>query len=160
MPSWSRNGQWIYFCSLRDGQDRLWKQRPDSGQAIALAKYWFFDAAESADGQTLYMQYGIQGSIWQMPAQGGTPRPVPELIGMEPVRYWTIAGDQLYFVRQEQTPRELLALNLVSRKLAHVTTIPNELLAGTPGVSVDPTRHELLFVQKYQRRSSIMLQER
>jgi Tol biopolymer transport system component len=160
MPSWSRDGQWIYFCSLRDGQDRLWKQRPDSGQAIALTKDWLFDATESSDGQTLYMQRGVRGSIWQMPVQGGTPRPVPELIGMEPVRYWTMAGDKLYFVRQEQPPRELLSLNLVTRKLTPVATIPNELMAGTPGLSVDLTRHWLFFVQKYQHRSSIMLQER
>ena len=160
MPSWSRDGQWIYFCSLRDGKDCLWKQRPDSGQDVKLTKDWLFDAAESSDGQTLYMQRGGQGSIWQMPVEGGTPRPVPELIGMNPVRYWTLVGDELYFVRQEQPPRELLSLNLVTRKLTQIATIPNELMAGTPGLSVDPTRRWLFFVQKYQHRSSIMLQER
>ncbi len=159
LPSWSRDGQWVYFCSLRDGQDRLWKQSPTSGQAIELTKDLFIDAVESSDGKLIYMERA-QGSIWQMPARGGRPQPIPELVGIHPARYWTVTDDTLYIVRQEQSPRELLAFNLVTRKFRALTTIPAKLMGGTPGLAVDPKRQQILFVQRNQPRSVIMLQER
>ena len=159
MPSWSRDGQWIYFSSLRDGHDRLYKQRPDTGQTVPLTQNFFHDVAESSRGNILYMQRRDAG-IWQMPLSGGVPTPITELNLFNPVRYWTLAGDTLYFVRQERAPRELDAFNLMTRQISKLAEIPDELMAGTPGVTIDPSGRWLLFAQKNQLRSSIMLQER
>ena len=159
MPTWSRDGQWIYFSSLHDGQDQLYKQQPDTGQIMPLTQNFFHDAVESAQGNTLYMQRRDAG-LWQMPLPSGAPTVVPELNSIHPVRYWTLAGEKLYFVRQERSPRELEVLDLITRQTSKLADIPGELLAGTPGLAVDPGGRWLLFVQKNQLRSSIMLQER
>lgn len=86
--------------------------------------------------------------------------PIPGLGDFSPVRYWTLTGDKLYFVKQEQWPRELGAFSLKTHEFRRSANIPGELLAGTPGLAVDPGLHSLLFVQKNQGRSSIMLQGR
>ena len=156
-PTWSRDGRWIYFCSLRTGQDRIWKQRPDTGEAVQLTQLAFIDPRESADGRTLYLQ---RQSLWQMPVAGGAPEAVPELANFFLARYWNLAGDTVYFVRQDELLHKLESFNLTTRKFQEFTVIPNQLLVGTPGISVDPDRHWLLFVQRSQRRSTIMLQQR
>jgi hypothetical protein len=48
---------------------------------------------------------------------------------------------------------------LTTRKSRELTIIPNALMAG-PSISVDPDQRWLLFVQRNQRRSTILLQER
>ncbi len=101
LPSWSRDGQWIYCCSLQDPHDRLLKQRPDSGQVVEVTQSDACTAIESSQEQVLYMQSN-HGGIWQMPIHGSNPQPTPELADIRPDRYWTLAGDALYFVQQEQ----------------------------------------------------------
>jgi len=157
-PSWSRDGRWIYFCSMRGGKDQLWKQAWDSGQAVQMTQDTFIDAAESSDGQILYMQRS-HGGLWQMSPAGGNPEAVPELVNVFLGRYWMLAGDIIYFVRQEDVQHKLESFNLKTRKFQELATIPNQLLVGTPGISVDPSRNWLLLVQRSQRRSTIMLQE-
>jgi hypothetical protein len=144
---------------LRGGKDQLWKQAWDSGQSVQLTQITFIDATESSDGQTLYMQRG-HGGLWQMPLAGGNPEPVPGLVDIFLGRYWTLSGDVIYFARQENVLHKLESFNVKTRKIQELATIPNQLLVGTPGISVDPTRNWLLFVQRSQRRSTIMLQER
>ena len=157
MPSWSHDGQWVYFSSKKSGH--LWKQKPATGEAFELTNDGFIDATESSDGQTIYIQK-IHGGIWRLPASGGTPAPIPELAGVLPGRYWTVRGDVLYFVRQETSPYQITAFDLATKRFRKLGTISAPLMVGTQGVAVNPSGDELLFVQKDQRRSSIMLQER
>jgi Tol biopolymer transport system component len=159
LPTWSGDGHWVYFCSIGDKHNGLWKQNADSGQAIELTKETFFDATESGDGRMLYVQRP-HGGTWQLPVTGGTPTPMPELEHVDAGRYWTLAGDTIYFVRQEKRPHELESFNLATRKFQKLAIIPAQLLVGTSGLSVSADRSSLLFVQRDKRRSSIMLQER
>lgn len=159
LPNWSRDGQWVYYLSLQEGKDQLWKQRPESGEAQLIINESCFDAVESPIDHLLYCQRP-RGGIWQMPLGGGPLTPVPELIEARPARYWTLVGDNLYFLRQEQAPRELDVLNLRTRQIRKLVEIPSEIVPGTPGLTVSPDSQSLLFVQKNQLRSSIILQER
>ena len=159
VPSWSRDGAWVYFVSNRLGHEELWKERPDSGEAVPVAPQIFFDVVESSIGDYAFAQQP-GGGIWQIPLQGGKPIPVPELKGVTPVRYWTVQGDKLYFVRQEHSPRDLEELDLQTRQVRKLMQIPGVLLAGTPGLTVDPAAHTLLFVQMSRSTSHILLQGR
>ena len=54
VPSFSRDGQWIYFCSNRSGTRQIWKMPAAGGEAAQVTKGGGFDNIESPDGQFLY----------------------------------------------------------------------------------------------------------
>lgn len=159
MPTWSRDGHWIYYSALKEGQDRLLKQNSETGEVIRVSDMTLFDAREGADGHTLYAQ-ALDGQLWQLPSAGGAPALVPGLEGINVSRYWTVAGKEIYLTRAENRSYVLRRYDTVTKTLETLGPISSEVLAGTPGLSADPTQRYLLFVQRDQNRSSIMLQER
>ena len=54
VPSWSRDGQWIYFASARTGRSEVWKVPAAGGQAVRITRRGGFAAFESPDGKSLY----------------------------------------------------------------------------------------------------------
>ena len=59
VPSWSRDGRWIYFASTRTGRSEVWKVPAAGGQAVQITKRGGFAAFESQDGKSLYYAKGI-----------------------------------------------------------------------------------------------------
>jgi dipeptidyl aminopeptidase/acylaminoacyl peptidase len=157
LPTWSRDGKWVYFVSLRGGSEQLWKQNPNSGEINQVTSETLFDAVESPIGDVIFAQKP-QGAIWQIPHEGA-PVPVPELSDARPARYWSLAESKIYFVRHEKTPRELDYFDLRTRQIHKLTDIAGALLPGTPGIAVDPHSGVLLFVERNRARSTIVLQE-
>lgn len=53
-PTWSPDGEWVYFFR-QTGQDRtLWRMRPDGEDEQPLGDWWH-NAGWSLDGQTMYL---------------------------------------------------------------------------------------------------------
>jgi TolB protein len=52
-PSWSKDGQWIYFDSARSGQPQVWKIPANGGEAIQVTRDGGFGPHESPDGKFL-----------------------------------------------------------------------------------------------------------
>jgi Tol biopolymer transport system component len=53
-PSWSRDGNWIYFRSTRNGRSEVWRMHPHGGPAEQVTTTGAASAWESWDGRTLY----------------------------------------------------------------------------------------------------------
>src|SRR6516225_7279261 len=49
VPSWSRDGKWVYFASDRTGAWQTWKMPAEGGQAVQVTKHGGFTAFESMD---------------------------------------------------------------------------------------------------------------
>jgi serine/threonine protein kinase/Tol biopolymer transport system component len=164
MPTWSRDGRWIYYLALENGTDHLFKQNPDTGELAKISSTTLIDAREAPDRQTIYTQSPANKApglkIYRLPLSGGTPTSVPELASFNVSRYWTLAGNHIYFVSMHKQNSTLERFDLTRNESQRLGFISHELLPGIPGMSVDPTEHYLLFVQQDQRRSNIMLQER
>jgi Tol biopolymer transport system component len=76
-PSWSANGQWIYFTSDRTGRREIWRMPSAGGAAVQMTSSGGFESSESPDGSTLYfLQSFRSGTLWRMPSTGGTASPV------------------------------------------------------------------------------------
>jgi serine/threonine protein kinase len=94
-PRFSSDGKWIYFRSIKNGEDQIWKIPSQGGDAIQVTKHGGHIAVESVDGQWLYYtKYGISG-IWRMPAQGGEETLILDYpVG---VTNWAVVKDGIYY---------------------------------------------------------------
>ena len=73
-PSFSRDGQWIYFAStLGRGESRIWKMPATGGAPVQVTNSAGTIAIESFDGDLFYVDnVNGPGSVWRLP-QGGLP---------------------------------------------------------------------------------------
>jgi Tol biopolymer transport system component len=53
LPSWSRDGSWIYFASKRSGRFEIWRIPVGGGTVAQVTRNGGFTAFESTDGKTL-----------------------------------------------------------------------------------------------------------
>src|SRR5262249_30872935 len=72
IPSWSRDGNWIYFCR-QTGAPQIWKAPAQGGVDVQVTHKGGFVAFESPDGRFVYYTKSEEGTegLWRMPTEGG-----------------------------------------------------------------------------------------
>jgi Tol biopolymer transport system component/tRNA A-37 threonylcarbamoyl transferase component Bud32 len=77
IASFSRDGKWIYFQSVRGGLQLIWKIPVSGGTAVQVSTKLGLLAIESTDGAYVYhVEGGTAGSpgpLWRLPVNGGEP---------------------------------------------------------------------------------------
>ena len=68
LPSFSRDGKWIYFSSNRSGTMEVWKIPPTGGRALQVTHGGGSRALESADGRDLYTETRTLFGLCRRPA--------------------------------------------------------------------------------------------
>jgi dipeptidyl aminopeptidase/acylaminoacyl peptidase len=103
VPSWSRDGKWIYFGSNRSGQDQVWKVPVDGGQPMPVTQQGGFAALESPDGKTLYYAKTRfeNPEIWRMPANGGTETIFSRGVRPKSWASWSVSEGGIFFCPPE-----------------------------------------------------------
>jgi len=86
LPSWSRDGRWIYFGSKRSGAWQIWKAPAGGGQAVQVTRSGGEEAFESITAKYLYWGKHDEPGIWRMPVAGGEETRVIEKGGTQPIR--------------------------------------------------------------------------
>jgi Tol biopolymer transport system component len=78
MPSWSRDGHWIYFQSDRRGAQEIWRIPATGGSEERVTHGGGNSAYESADGKTLFFTRTLNAnaSLFALPLAGGPERKV------------------------------------------------------------------------------------
>jgi Tol biopolymer transport system component/DNA-binding winged helix-turn-helix (wHTH) protein len=72
VPSYSHDGRWIYFTSMRSGQFEVWKMPAEGGDATQITWGGGLRPLESPDGKLLYYaRLSPREGIWKVPVQGG-----------------------------------------------------------------------------------------
>jgi Tol biopolymer transport system component len=108
VPSWSGDGQWIYFASTRAGVIAdIWRVPADGGPAVRLTRNGGFEPRESSDGRYLFyldrppagLAPGATARVMRLPLEGGLEEPV-----LEHVRpfLWSVTNTGIVFVTREQ----------------------------------------------------------
>ena len=160
-PSWSQDGQWIYFSSMRSGARQIWKLPATGGAAAQVTRNGGFDSYELLDGKYLYYtkQREVAG-IWRLPLAGGEEELVPGTEGVVEHRAWTGAAQGLYFAVSTPANVHLLKFyGFATGRVAELTSLQKQPFWGPPGLAVSPDGRSILYVQRDSSSSDIVLVE-
>jgi hypothetical protein len=158
VPSWSRDGDWIYFASNRSGAWQVWKIQKSGGVPVQVTKDGGFFAAESPDGQYLYYAKHNYESpeIWRVPVAGGQETPMYPAIRPLDWAAWTVLDNGILFVEPGADGASTVSFYDFStqgvKHLAVVDKPPFWVTATGDGKSV-------IFDQPGQEESHVMLLE-
>lgn len=84
MPSWSHDGQWIYFGSEREGGEQIWRMPASGGRATRLTKNEGAIALESSDGRQIIYTKTTDPGLWMLSLESGIESNiVPNTVGLE-----------------------------------------------------------------------------
>jgi serine/threonine protein kinase/Tol biopolymer transport system component len=100
VPSWSRDGKWIYFTSDRAGREQIWKIASGGGTPVLVIDTPGRDATESDDGTYLY--YWSRGTIWRRPLGGG---PEAAVVAHSKWGSWVLRQEGIYLLNEDARPR-------------------------------------------------------
>lgn len=97
VPSWSRNGKWVYFVSSRSGRGEIWRLPADAGPVEQITRNGGIVAFESTDGKALYYTKSLSGSegLYTIPLAGGQEKQV--LRDQVIMRSFVVFPDGIYY---------------------------------------------------------------
>jgi len=138
VPSWSRDGKWIYFGSTRSGRPEVWRAPAAGGTAEPVTTTGGEYAFESWDGLRLYYLRPINGvqTVFSKPIAGGAERS----LGIQ-LNFWNyVPGEKgLYYMPLRQGLRAPFTyeVRLLETATGHDRLIHSlRLASGSPGLTV------------------------
>ena len=161
VPSWSRDGESIYFGSARSGSWQIWKQSVHGGGAVQITQHGGFTGFESYDGKTFY--YSKVGDddegLWSVPADGGAETLVTPALRSGYWGAWAVSETGIYLIDDDVLPRPTIEFyNFRTRRLTAVMQIEYSPLNGDPSLDASRDGRIVLFAQ-YRPQSSIAMVE-
>jgi len=124
VPTWSRDGQWIYFVSTRAGATPdIWRIAPNGGEPVQVTRNGGFQPQQSSDGQYLFYLdrhpggAAIVARLMRVPLAGGQEEPI-----LEQVRpfLWSVTDAGIVFVTRESELDAIDMYRFSDRRVARV----------------------------------------
>jgi len=162
-PTWSRNGEWMYFNWLRDKDQDIWRTRgPGQPHQRVTFNGSVAGAVESPDGTGVYYgRRGGQSPLLFQPLSGGAPREVRPCVSGG--RY-TIGQHHIYYgpctdgrVMREYPVHVLDPATGEDRRFASLKNLPFPETLGT--LTVSPDGQTILYATQVSRGADLMLIE-
>jgi Tol biopolymer transport system component len=97
LPSWSHDGTFVYFSSMRTGTWTIWRIPSSGGAEEPVTQAGGGRSQEAPDGRTLYLQRNVRGDspLLAVPLAGGAERTVVDCVR----RYsFALTAAGIYFV--------------------------------------------------------------
>ena len=159
VPTWSRDGRWIYFSSVQGGAARdLWRVSVDgrtSERLIRGASGPF--ACETIDGKTLLFQpKGADSPLMAMPLPGGAAR---QLVACVNNSAFGVGPQGVYYVPCEASPNPPVhVLDLKTGRDRRLGTLDG-IRAPALGLSVSPDGRTIVYTRGTDENTDLMLIE-
>jgi Tol biopolymer transport system component/predicted Ser/Thr protein kinase len=104
LPSFSRDGNWIYFASARTGSFQIWKAPVSGGDPVLVSSNAGVAALEAPDGASVYYtQTPVEASaLWRLPTSGGEPVKVLDGVVM---RAFVVLERGIYYIDRPAASR-------------------------------------------------------
>jgi dipeptidyl aminopeptidase/acylaminoacyl peptidase len=159
-PSWSRDGKSIYFYSDKTGEPfQLWKMSIQGGPPVQVTKKGGVFAIESEDGRFLYFVKFDAPGVWRMPVNGGEEERVLRRAGGHEWFNWALTRTGIYFRDWDKFKDKdtVGVLNFFDFATGKTTTVTATDQPGGVGLAVSPDGRSILYDDKGDAESSIML---
>ena len=153
-PSFSHDGQWIYFVSNRTGRLEVWKVPAAGGQAQQVTHNGGNEPFESPDGKLLYYT-GSEG-LWSLPLAGGDP----SLVLKDAVfNLYAVAGRSVYYYLHN--PPALWVLRTDTGRKFEYARLPQDLVGfdGGTALTVSADERTIMYTVTERIESDLMLVE-
>jgi Tol biopolymer transport system component len=159
VPSYSRDGRWLYFASDRTGQQEMWKKEFVSGREQQITFQGGIGGLESRDGRDLYYAQINGSGIWTVPVGGGDERRLTNAPHLGFWGWFTVCNEGLYLLDTDHpSGPEILFYSFRDRQLNPVFTLPEIPLPWGASLNVSSDGRTLLFAQ-YKKTSAIVMVE-
>ncbi len=162
VPSWSRDGKWIYFASNRSGAFQVWRAHPDGSDKEQVTRLGGFAAFESPDGRYLYYAKGrdAQG-LWRKRLPEGAEELVLDQLKPGFWGSWGVVEDGIYFVDRPQRgqPLGIFFYRFSNKSINKIWTFERIGAISDSAFSVSPDRRFILFTQIDLSGSDIFLMD-
>jgi Tol biopolymer transport system component len=158
-PSWSHDGNWIYFLSFVGGEaPRVYRCLENGGNATMVSSGPAFSFRESFDGETLYFVDGWTDATLKRVSvnQPGPASPVEGMPLLKDAALWTVVPGGIYFVPAD-SPHSIRYFDLSTRRVRRVTEVDRNFNSANGGLSVSPDGRWILYSQVDDVNSDIML---
>jgi Tol biopolymer transport system component len=147
LPSWSRDGKWIYLTSNRSGTLQIWKVPSDGSErgAVQLTKGTGFNAVESVDGWTVYFsRERTASSVWKTGTAGGEEQQVGDFHFSLHYSNFAVGRNGVYYIYSEEPERsfDIFLYRFSTGKSERISRV-NKLL--WTGICISPDERYLLF---------------
>ena len=157
VPSWSRDGKWIYYASNRTGDLQVWKSPAGGGAPMQVTRQGGHAAIESLDGKFLYYAKNERADpeIWQVPVDGGPEEPLA-LVRPGTWASWQVVEGGILFVGPSLGHQAVLSFY----DFAHQRTTTVAVLDRVPfWLGVTPDGQTVAFDQPGKEQAQTMLVE-
>jgi Tol biopolymer transport system component/DNA-binding winged helix-turn-helix (wHTH) protein len=159
VPSWSRDGLWIYYASDRTGGWEVWKTPSTGGSAVQVTRHGGFAAFESPDGRFLYYAKGLTvPGLWRIPINGGEEVEVISSLEAGYWGYWAVVENGIYYLDTTTKPG-IAFFNITTHRITRVFDLENRPAREDPGLAVSPDKRTILYTQLDALNSDIILVE-
>ena len=162
-PSWSRNGQWVYFFKRSGHIDQIYKVAADSNEQhlrepLQVTTGGGTETYESVDGATLY--YERDHELWSQPVGGGA---AVRLLPYMRHGWWSVLGEGIVWVDlrngegKEEEPKPVMLFDPRTRRLSKIGVINGILHSDRPDFCVSPDFRLILYVRGEFNNSGIRM---
>src|SRR6266852_1622341 len=148
VPSWSRDGHWIYFASDRTGGSwEVWKMPSTGGPPVQVTRSGGFAAFESPDGKFLYYAKGFNvPGLWRVPTSGGDEVEVIGSLEAGYWGYWAVVDNGIYYLDTATKPG-INFFDTATHRSTRVFDLENSPAREDPGFAISPDKKTILYTQ-------------
>jgi Tol biopolymer transport system component len=159
LPSWSRDGRWIYFVNGEDAHvPEIWKVSSEGGRAIKIAATEATFPLESPDGQFVY--FARKRRLWRAKTDGSAEQQVDGMPDLQVNRdTWVPTRSGIYFMADANHQTEVRFFEFSSRRVKRVFTLDKSLPGWSGGISISSDGKWLLYPQLDTLSSDLMMIE-
>lgn len=154
MPSWSRDGKWIYFQSGFSSRG-IYRCPANGGSAVAILAGEGYTAAESFDRESIYFAGTRERSkLFLTPVNSlAPPSEIREMPEVSNDSLWTLVRGDIYFV-PARAPRSLSIFDFKKNTIHQISNVDKDF---DRGLSVSPDGRWILYSQRDEESVEIMV---